>query len=381
MIDRLNVRVAANSLSLGQVGFNIVRELYRRKIRCAIFPYGPVDLSAYRIDPQFGAWLTQAINERYTRLDRKVPTLNCWHIRDSELRLSDRQVTLSFHEVDQASNHEVGIVNQQDHTFFTSSWSVDTFQTFGARNVSYVPLGIDEDFTPSTERLVRPDITHWVCLGKWEDLRKMTGPKIAAWCKRYGRKGPGKHDHQLTLCVNNPFYQKRVHPNGQVEGFDMNDLYGRLFGNANWQQAKPDNVNILPHLKTNAEMLQLYRSADLDISGYSRAEGANIPAMTVTALGKWSVVTNCSAHKDWATATNSVLVEPTGAVKAHDGFFFREGDQFSQGNMADFAPDALDEAFTRAEKVAKTPNPEGEKLRETHTYARTVDAILAKLAD
>lgn len=375
MIQRLNVHAALNPLSMGQVGFNLVRELYRRKVRCAIFPYGGVDLSAYRIDPQFGAWLTQAINERYTRIDRKIPTLNCWHVRDSEMRLSDRQITLSFHETDQATPHEVGIVNQQDHTFFTSSWTVDNFLTFGAQNVSFVPLGLDEDFTPAIQRLVPPDVTHWVLVGKWEDLRKMTGTKIAAWMKRYA----GNREHQLTLCVDNPFYQKRVHPNGQVEGFDMNDLYARLFNSADWQKAKPFNVNILPHLKTNAEMNQLYQSADIDLSGYARAEGWNIPAFTATALGKWSIVSNVSAHKDWATASNSVLVEPTGAIKAVDNLFFREGDQFSQGNVADFAPEAFDEALVRAEKLAKTPNVEGAKLRTTHTYAKTVDAILAKI--
>jgi hypothetical protein len=377
MIEKLNVRVACNSLSLGQVGFNIVRELYKRRIKCSIFPYGGVDLSAYKVDPQFGAWLTKSVNERYTSLDRKIPTLNCWHLRDSELRLSDKQVTLSFHETDQPTNEEVNIVNQQDYTFFSSSWSVDNFLTFGAKNVGFVHLGLDPDFVPAAGSMFPPEVTHWICVGKWEDLRKMTGQKIATWIKRYG----GNQSHQLTICVNNPFYQKRRLPDGRVEGFDMNDVYARLFGSADWPRAKPSNVNVLPHLKTNAEMASLYQSADIDLSGISRAEGYNLPAFTATAFGKWSIVTNCSAHKDWATAENSILIEPTGSVKAVDGFFFREGDQFSSGNMFDFAPDAIEEAMIRAEKLAKTPNPAGLELGKTLTYKHTVDRILDKIEE
>jgi hypothetical protein len=126
-------------------------------------------------------------------------------------------------------------------------------------------------------------------------------------------------------------------------------------------------------------MLALYQSADIDLSGFARNEGWNVPAHTCTALGKWSIISNCSAHKDWATKDNAILVEPTGAIKAQDGIFFRPGDQFSQGNFHDFAPDALDQAFTEAEKRARTPNPAGEALRQQHTYSKTIDAILEKI--
>lgn len=371
MIQRLNFHAQCSQLSLGQVGFNLLRELYKRKIQVALFPR-QLDLSPFKVDQAFGQWIERAVNTRYTKLDRKVPTLNCWHIRDSESRLSDKQVLLSFHETDSPTESEVNIVNQQDHTFFTSSWTVDNFKTYGAQNVSFVPLGLDEDFVPAGRRLIAEDVTHWVLCGKHESLRKMTDAKVAAWIKRYG----GKRGHQLTLCIHNPFYQKRQRPDGQIEGFDMNDVYARMFAGG-----KPANVQIMPPLKTNAEMLQLYQSADIDLSGFARNEGWNVPAHTATALGKWSIVSNTSAHKDWATAENSILVEPTGAVKAVDNLFFREGDQFSQGNMFDFAPDAFDNALVEAEKRAKTPNPTGEVLRTQHTYAKMLDTILEKIGD
>lgn len=362
MIQRIVFTAPISALSLGQVSFNILRELYRRKVQVVFYPIGNPDFSAFKVDPQFGAWLEQSVNGRYTRLDRKLPSLRVWHINGAESKYTDRQWTFTFHETDAPTPDEINIVNQQEETFFSSSWSVDNFRTFGANSVGFIPLGLDEDFAPVVGRLVSQDITHWICVGKWEDMRKMTTVKIQAWIKRYG----GNREHQLTLCVNNPFLRPE----------DMNALYQCAF-----YGSKPFNVNVLPHLKTNAEMNQLYNSADIDLSGISRGEGWNIPAFTTTALGKWSIVTDCSAHRDWATADNAILVKPKGMVPAVDGIFFQKGQPWSQGNVYDFSLDDIIGAMEKAEKKARIPNDNGVTLGACHTYAKTVDAILEHIND
>lgn len=360
MIQKLNLHIPLNALSLGQVSFNILRELYRRKIQCAIFPYGTPDLSAYKLDEQFGKWIETSVNNRYKKVDRSVPTLNIWHLSESQFKPSDRQYTLSFVETDNPTDAEINIANQQDHTFFTSSWTVNNFQTYGAANTNFVPLGLDEDFKPSNRRMIPDDQTHWVLVGKAE-YRKMTDTIIKTWCAKYG----GKKEHLLTLAVTNPFFKRE-----QMEAF-----YARCFDG----KPKPFNVNILPYLKTNAEMNALYNSADVCLSGFARNEGWNLPAFTCAALGKQGIVTNVTAHKDWATSGNSVLVEPVGMVPASDGVFFHPGQAFNQGNFYDFTTDQLVAAMEQTEKVARTPNLEGLKLAETFTYKRTVDAILGKI--
>ena len=361
MIQKLNLHLPINNLSIGNVSFNILRELYRRKVQCAIFPYGNPDLSAYKIDEQFGKWIETCVNNRYKKVDRSVPTLAVWHIAESQFKPSDRQYLLSFHECDSPTESEVNLVNQQDHTFFTSSWTVDNFQTYGAQNVSFVPLGLDEDFKPSNRRLIPDDQLHFICIGKIEQ-RKGTEKIIKTWCAKYG----GKKEYLLTLAVTNPFYKRE-----QMEAF-----YSRCFDG----KPKPYNVNILPFLKTNAEINQLHNSADICLSSsMSGGEGWGLPGFNSTALGKWAVVTNCSAHKDWATPENSILVEPAGMVPCYDGVFFHPGQPFNQGNFYDFTSDQLVAAMERAEKVARTPNLEGLKLAETFTYKRTVDTILAKI--
>ncbi len=357
---KLIVHCPLNSLSLGQVSYNILRELYKRKVQVVLFPKSDaVDLGAYRPDPPFSQWLERAVQSRFTKLDRKVPTLMLWHINESQFKASDRQVLFSFHETDAPTEHELNLVNQQDHTFFSSSWTVDKFQTYGAPNVSFAPLGLDEDFVPAEVRR-SPHLTHWVLIGKAEQ-RKNTQLIIQTWLKRYANKP----SHRLTLCITNPFFKPEV----------MDTFYRSCFPDGK----RPANVNVLPYLKTNAEVAQLANATDIDLSGFSSAEGWNLPAFNATALGKWSIVTNCSAHRDWATPANSILVDTSEMRPVYDNIFFRQGAPFNQGNIYKVTAEQLEEAMGRAEKLAKVHNDEGAKLRETHTYAKTVDAILAKL--
>ncbi len=371
MINKLNLNIPLNTLSLGQVSFNIMRELYRRKIQCAIFPRGGVDLSAYKIEPTFAKWIEQSVNNRYRKLDRKAPTLSVWHVNGSEHKLSDRQYLFSFHETDGPTEHEVNIVNQQNETFFSSNWSVDNFKTYGAEKVSYVPLGLDEDFK-SLPRQLSKDVTHWILTGKIEQ-RKNTQLIIETWLKRYA----GNSKHFLTLCITNPFFDDPRLELGQQP--THNQFYNGVFRCRDWMNEKPFNVNVLPHLKTNEEMNQLYNSADIDLSGFSSSEGWNIGAFATTALGKWSIVTNVTAHKDWATKDNCILIEPKDMRPVYDNIFFKQGDAFSQGNIYSFTEEQLNAAMTEAEKLAHKVNTAGLELATKFTYKRTVDEILAKI--
>ena len=185
----------------------------------------------------------------------------------------------------------------------------------------------------------------------------------------------GNPAHHLTLCINNPFYDKAR------TGFDMNDVYSSLFQSRNWQKDKPFNVNVLPPLKTNIEMNQVYNALDIDLSGLSSSEGWGIPAHTATSLGKWSCVLNATAHKDWATEENSILIKPEPQMQeVYDNVFFQKGRQFSQGNVYTVTEQMIEEAFKRAEKKAKIHNGAGRKLAETQTYIKTVDQILEKIS-
>lgn len=351
-----------NSLSFGQVSYNIARELYKRGIDAYIFPFGNTDITAYKPDDGFAAWLKDGLARSRKGFSRAMPTLKLWHINGAEQKHSDRQVLFTFHETDEPTEEEVNIVNQQDFTFVSSKYSEDIFADSGAKNVGHVSIGFDPDVvTTPTKKMT--GVTHWILVGKWE-MRKNTTMIIKSWTKKFG----GNPMHALTLCVFNPF----LHNANQ-------NAHAQLLNSAFEGKTKPFNIQIFNYLKTNEEVNQLYASADIDLSGFSNAEGWGLPAFNMTGLGKWSIVTNCAAHTDWANERNSVLVNPVGKQPCYEGTFFTKGQPFNQGNFFLFTGEQLEKAMDVALEKSKVVNSEGLKIQTEFTYTKTVDKLLEKV--
>ena len=54
-----------NSLSFGNVSFNIIRELHKLDVNLGIFPIGDPDLSAFDISDDLTKYIEDAINNRW----------------------------------------------------------------------------------------------------------------------------------------------------------------------------------------------------------------------------------------------------------------------------------------------------------------------------
>ena len=133
------------------------------------------------------------------------------------------------------------------------------------------------------------------------------------------------------------------------------------------------------HLKTNTEVNHLLNSADIDLTGLSGAEGWNLPAFNATALGKWSIVSNHSAHKAWATNSNSILIDANEKEPAADGLFFPPSGDFNIGNIYKFNKDQAISAMEQAEEKVNIINEEGLKLQKEFTYEKTLNLILEEI--
>jgi aryl-alcohol dehydrogenase-like predicted oxidoreductase len=180
-------------------------------------------------------------------------------------------------------------------------------------------------------------------MGKFEK-RKHTKEIIQAWIKKYGNN----NKYLLSCCVVNPF----------IKHEQMNALLSDVLDGKHYS-----NVNFLPHLKTNSEVNHLLNSGDIDLTGLSGAEGWNLPSFNATALGKWALVYNHSAHTAWATKNNSLLLEPEEKEKAADGLFFAESGDFNIGNICGFNEDKVIAAMEQAESKVGIVNTEGLKLQ------------------
>ena len=359
-MDKIIYKGAANSLSFGNVSINLLREIYKKEISVAFFPFGDnLDFNAFdKLDKDFKDWVFSSAQNRFHILDKDDVTLCQWHINGSESRVGRKQVLFTFYEVDQPTSIEKSIVDLQDECIFSSSHAYNCFKSLGSSNVHHIPIGFDEDFTESDEDYL-PEKIHFGLMGKFEK-RKNTAQIIKNWAKKYGNN----FKYQLSCCINNPFF-----PEDQMNRIIAQTLEGKHYG----------NINFIPHLKTNSEVNEFINAIDIDLTGLSGAEGWNIPSFNSTALGKWSIVMNHTSHQDWANSENSILVEPEVKVEIFDGTFFKKGDAFNQGSMNQVSDETMIEAFEKSESLAKTKNKQGLKLQKQFTYEKTLNKIMEVL--
>lgn len=366
----VNLELAINPTSLGNVSFNLLKEafLLRNEFDFVLFPErDQIDFSAFSIEQksEFVEWVNELIFKSGAKFCRENPSLKNWHINGSQYSSSTRPNLLTYYETDSPTETEIKYVNSQNHTFFSSSFAAKLFKDCGCENVSNIGLGFDKDILESvnaTPDYYDSEVINFGLMGKFE-LRKNTQKIIQNWIRKYG----DDTKYNLNCLVTNQFLSKE-----EMESSISRSLFGRR-----WK-----NVNILPYFGKSKDVYSFIKYIDIDLTGLSGGEGWNLPAFNSTCLGKWSVVSNCSAHTDWANKENSILVEVSQGEKlaAEDGKFFRKGSHFNQGSFFKIEDEAMIEGMERAEKLARTNNIHGEALREKFTYEKTLKSILEKIS-
>lgn len=355
---RIIFEAPINSLSFGNVAINLLREMWKRNMEVGLFPIGKADASAHNLEPEFANWIQTSINNRFLYLDKDVPSVKLWHLNGSDNRKTEKQYLVTFYEASEPTFIEKKLANLQTKTLFCGDYARDTFEEAGCENTASFQLGFDQTFHLTGKKYL-PERVHFGLMGKFEK-RKHTAKIIQTWLEKYGNNPK----YLLSCCVTNPFFSPE-----QMQQLMASTLQGQRYG----------NINFLPYLQTNAEVNDFLNAIDIDLTGLSGSEGWNIPSFNAICLGKWSIVLNATAHKEWANASNSILVEPSGKIPIYDGVFFKENDMFNQGEIFDWSKESVLEAFEKAEAKAGTVNEEGVKTSQQFTYARTLDQILAQI--
>ena len=353
----LIVEAPINPLSFGNVSYNILRQLWRKGVNVTWFPLsGNSDFNSFdKLDKDFFEWLKQSSINANSKVKKDIPSFKLWHLNGSHHRIGQKQALYTFYELSQLTESEINLAKLQDKVYLPNKYSADLFKEKGV-NASVLPLGFDEDFKKTEGGKLNPEVVHFGLMGKFEK-RKHTEKIIKLWLSKFGND----NKFQLTVCVTNPFIDKK----------EMNDILSNCLSGKRYS-----NINFLSFLKTNSEVNQLLNSIDIDLTGLSGAEGWNIPAFNASCLGKWSIVLNETAHKDWANNKNSILVESDGKIPAYDGKFFIEGQQFNQGDIFTWDSDVVSQAMDTAVSKKGQINTEGEKLKEEFSYSRSVDRLL-----
>ena len=173
-----------NSLSFGNVSFNIIRELHKLDVNLGIFPTGDPDLSAFDVSDDLDGYIKDAINNRWKLLNKHTPTFKLWHLNGSENRKTKDQHLFSFYECSEPTDLELKIASLQDNVIFSSRYAENLFKEKGLNNTKFIPLGFDEDFHITGKEYLK-DVIHFGLMGKYEN-RKHTKKIIQTWLKKYG---------------------------------------------------------------------------------------------------------------------------------------------------------------------------------------------------
>lgn len=353
----INLSAPFNDLSIGNVTVCLAREMYERNLDVNIFPVqGQVHLGAYSwADEGFVKWIISKSENAIENISQEDRSLKIWHITGSETVLPN-QTLFTFHEVEGTTKAEDSICRLQKNVIFSSRQSQEQFSKVIGEKSKFIPLAFDSRSFNRKPRQ-KHDKVIFGLIGKWEK-RKNTERLISLWLKEFGNN-PKYH---LYCLVDNPFFQKE----------HQEQLKTRALGGNTWQ-----NITFFERMKLNDQVNSLMNFVDIDIGGISNGEGWNLPSFNMTALGKYSIVTNYSAHKDWANDKNSILLESDGKQEIYDGFFFQKGQKFNQGVYSYISDEKIIFGFHEAIKrfEQNTVNEEGLKLAN-FTYSEMLDMIL-----
>lgn len=361
---KLALHLPINSVSFGQVSTLYLRTLYEREkagdlsLDFSLFPIGQPDFSSQNVPEDFGPWLQGKINKAFESHSRSTPVFKLWHLNGSMESYSEKQILLTFYELDKPTKVELNIA-KNNVTCFSSRYSCDVFNMFGVKT-HYLPLAFDSYNFKKVEKKFHNDdrIVFNVC-GKLEK-RKHHAEVIQAWISKYGRNP----QYALQCATYNGFMSEQ----------ENNEIVRKIVKND-----RPFNVTFYPNMKENTVYNEFINSADI-IIGMSGGEGWGLPEFQSVALGKHAILLNAHSYKSWATDEMVTWVQPNGKQSAVDNKFFRQGEAFNQGDIFTFSTEEfLAACDTAIQKVrAKRENTAGLTLQQTYSkeaFAKNVEAI------
>ena len=371
---RLVVNAPINKVSFGNVSYNILKELYKRKeeVEVIFVPLGQIDMSSFdTVDKGFIDWLNDCAKDNFSRIRKDDVALKLWHINGSESLCCRKQVLYSFYELDSPTKLEKSIIEYQDATIFSCSHSADQFSE--SSNVFSAGLGFDNDFKFLDKKYFDDESVHFTLMGKAEK-RKNTSAIIKAWLAEFGNDTR----YRLTCLITNPHLNQEWH-----KEFILDALGGKSY----------NNIAFNSWVEGNSQMNDILCSSDVDLTALSGAEGWNLPAFNAACLGAHIVGNDFTSHKDWVGNIqkgrfHQVEESAFEKVDSEDGVFFINGSNTNQGNINALVdlPAASKKMREASEAVLKEKASDHEynyikkraglKLQLNHAYEHTVDRIL-----
>ncbi len=319
-IRNINLTTSINSLGYGIVGLNTLLALNELGCKTALWSIGAVEYPRDKTDG-VNAALDAALS-----YDREAPSIRISpHINLAQHVGKGVHAAISYFERDRLHAYEIKQLQNQDVVIASSEWmrkllakqirgpklaiarpGVDPalfhpyvldFHTEEAQRA--LPYGC-ETIIGNNPAALATGSTVFLVVGKWE-IRK--GHDVLA--SLFSRAFTERDNFKLILVTVNPFLSQAEH-DAWAGQFAM-------FG---------DKVEIHhSRLPDQASLARIMAQADCGVF-LSRAEGWNLDAAEMLAMGKHILITNFSAHTEFATPQNAWLVDIDELEPCFDGKWF-----------------------------------------------------------
>lgn len=354
-MQKLNLSCPINFTGYGITSFNIYKEL-RNKLDICLFPIGNPQLDT----PVFQNEIVTDISKQ-ENFSNETPCFKIWHQFDLASRIGkSKYAALTFFEIDKLKTREIRMINNLDTIFVASNWAKKILENNGITiPIAVSPLGIDPSlFNNEINNTVKKDNNKYVFLniGKWE-IRKGHDILLEIFTQAF------KDDDNVELWMlnHNPFLTQ-----------EENNVWATMYKNSKLGS----KIKILPRIVSHADVAKLIALSDCGIFP-ARAEGWNNEVPEFFALNKPVILTNYSAHTEYADSNNSYLINIDDTTPAIDNKFF---DGF--GNWADFGDNQIEQTVEHMRFVYKNnirTNPAGLITAKNLTWANTADIIYNNL--
>ena len=323
----------------------------RTKTDVALYPIGQ---AAGIEDPGYHESFNNDIENMMRDDNRNNNTFKIWHQWDLHTRIgTGKYGALTFFELDTLLPNEVSSMNHPDTILVSSKWAKEIVENHGVKNVGVAPLGVDLDiFNPKNFDIDKNEKYVFINVGKWE-IRKGHDLLVNMFNEAFTEED----NVELWMINHNAFLN-------QEQTLKWHKLYG--------ESKLGSKIKILPRLDTHVKLADVMNRADCGIYP-SRGEGWNNEAIETMALNKPIILTNYSAHTEYANNDNAYLIDVDKTEPAEDGIWFT-----GQGNWAKLGVSQIEQTIEHMRYVYKNDirtNPNGLKTAQKYTWQNTADEI------
>ena len=313
----INLTAPINDLGYGVAGLNILKSLCASGNEVSLWPIGQPT-----VHNQDEARIVQSSMSNTNHFDFNAPSLRIWHQHDMAQHVGKgKRVGFPIFELNKFSKNEKHHLSSLDTIIVCSEWAKSIVKSeVNHPDIRVAPLGVDTSTFFHKISNIKKDTTVFLNVGKWE-VRK--GHDVLH--KAFNRAFTKDDNVELWMMNHNPFLN-----NQQEKEWKETYLKSKL----------GRKIKMVDRVEQHSEVANIMSMADVGVFP-SRAEGWNLEALEMMAMGKYVILTDYSAHTQFATQINSKLINIDNTESAHDGVWFN-----GQGEWASFGDSQMEQLIS-----------------------------------